>query len=79
MNRLGYDLLHNGHAVLSLEPFRINLLLHPDDANLYDSYGEALAANGRKAEAILAYKRSLELKPDNEKGRAALKALRASN
>lgn len=75
MNRLGYDLLHNGHAALALEAFRTNLVLHPDDANVYDSYGEALAANGRNAEAILAYKRSLELKPDNQKGTAALKAL----
>jgi CubicO group peptidase (beta-lactamase class C family) len=77
LNRLGYDLLHNGHAALALEPFRVNVLLNPDDANVYDSYGEALAANGRKAEAILAYKRSLELKPDNDKGKAALKALQA--
>ena len=75
LNRLGYDLLHNGHAALALEPFRLNVQLHPDDANVHDSYGEALAANGRTAEAILAYRRSLELKPDNAKGRAALKAL----
>ena len=75
MNRLGYDLLHNGHAGLALEAFRLNVALHPDDANVHDSYGEALAANGRRAEAITAYKRSLALKPDNEKGKAALKAL----
>ena len=75
LNRLGYDLLHNGKAALALEAFRTNLSLNPDDANAYDSYGEALAANGRKAEAILAYKRSLELKPENEKGKAALEAL----
>lgn len=77
LNRLGYDLLHNGHPTLALEAFRTNLLLHPDDGNLYDSYAEALVANGRNAEAILAYERSLELKPDNDKGRAALKALEA--
>ena len=75
INRLGYDLLHNGHGALAIEAFRTNVLLHPDDANVYVSYGEALAANGRKAEAVLAYKRSLELKSDNEKGKAALKAL----
>ena len=79
MNRLGYDLLRNGHPTLALEPFRINLLLHPNDANLYDSYGEALADNGRRDEAILAYRRSLELKPDNDKGRTALKALETGN
>jgi tetratricopeptide (TPR) repeat protein len=78
LNRLGYDLLHNGKASLALEVFRTNVQINPADANAYDSYGEALAANGRKAEAILAYKRSLELKPDNEKGRAALRALEGS-
>ena len=78
LNRLGYDLLHNGHAALALEPFRLNVTLNPADANVYDSFGEALAANGRKAEAIQAYKRSLELKPDNEKGKAALAALQGN-
>ena len=75
LNRLGYNLLHNGKTALAIEAFRTNVEFHPDDANAYDSLGEALAANGQKADAILAYRRSLELKPDNEKGKAALKAL----
>ena len=53
MNRLGYDLLRNGHQAAALEPFRINILLYPDDAAVYDSLAEALAANDRKPEAIL--------------------------
>ena len=79
MNRLGYDLLHNGHAALALEPFQLNLILNPGDANLYDSWGEALAASGRTGEAILAYRRSLELKPDNVRGREALERLEAQS
>ena len=78
MNRLGYDLLHNGHVALALEPFRLNLILNPADGNLYDSYAEALAANGRTDEAILAYRRSLELKPDNVRGKEALQRLEAA-
>jgi CubicO group peptidase (beta-lactamase class C family) len=78
LNRLGYDLLHNGHGGLAVEVFRLNLTLHPENANFYDSYAEALAATGRKAEAIIAYRRSLELNPDNEKGNAALKALESN-
>lgn len=77
LNRLGYDLLRNGYAELSLEPLRINLLLFPQDASVYDSYGEALAANLRRKEAIMAYRRSLELMPDNDKAKAALKTLEA--
>jgi CubicO group peptidase (beta-lactamase class C family) len=77
MNLLGYDLLHNGHAALALEPFRLNALLHPASANAYDSYGEALAANGRTADAVLAYRRALELEPGNAQRRAALERLQA--
>ena len=75
MNQLGYDLLRNGYQALALEAFRLNLVLNPDDANAYDSYGEALAVNGRREEAILAYRRALELNPANEFGRAALQKL----
>ncbi|HYJ81709.1 MAG TPA: serine hydrolase [Allosphingosinicella sp.] len=75
MNRLGYDLLHNGHSALALEPFGINVLLNPKEANFYDSLGEALAANGRNADAITAYRRSLELNPDNARGKEALRRL----
>jgi CubicO group peptidase (beta-lactamase class C family) len=76
MNILGYDLLQNGYAAEALEPFRINVLLHPNDANVYDSYGEALAANGRTADAIAMYERSLELDPKNEGAKRALERLR---
>lgn len=78
MNRLGYDLLHNGYQTLALEAFRLNVMLNPADANVYDSYGEALAASGRADEAILAYRRSLEIQPANESGRAALSRLEAA-
>ncbi|WP_073974036.1 serine hydrolase domain-containing protein [Erythrobacter donghaensis] len=75
MNQLGYDLLRNGYEALALDAFRLNLVLNPDDANAYDSYGEALAVNGRRGDAILAYRRALELEPDNKARRAALDRL----
>jgi CubicO group peptidase (beta-lactamase class C family) len=78
MNRLGYDLLRNGFEQLALEPFRINALLNPNDANAYDSLAEALAVNARTSEAIAAYRRSLELNPANERGKEALRRLEAS-
>ena len=75
LNQLGYDLLRNGHPALALEPFRLNLVLTPNDANAYDSYGEALAVNGRSEEAIAAYRRALEINPDNARGRQMLEQL----
>jgi tetratricopeptide (TPR) repeat protein len=77
MNVLGYDLLHNGYTAESLEPFRINVLLHPESANVYDSYAEALAANGRNEEAIAMYEKALQLDPAREPAKKALARLRA--
>jgi CubicO group peptidase (beta-lactamase class C family) len=75
MNILGYDLLHNGHAALALEPFRINLILHPDDANVYDSYGDALARNGDAAGALAMYRKAVALDPNNVESRRKLQEL----
>ena len=36
--------------------------------NVYDSYGEALLAQGAREEAIENYKKSIKLNPDNESG-----------
>lgn len=75
MNRLGYDLMRNGKHELAMYPFALNVVLEPANAGWYDSLGEGLAANGRIAEAIVAYRRSLELQPDNASGREALRRL----
>jgi len=37
--------------------------------NVYDSYGEELMKNGHKEEAIIMYRRVLELKPENTESR----------
>jgi tetratricopeptide (TPR) repeat protein len=78
LNWLGYDLLYadfKEHDLLALEVFKINSLLFPLSFNVYDSYGESLWRNGKNKEAILMYKKSIELNPDNEGGKAALKEL----
>ena len=40
--------------------------MYPNEYNTYDSYGECLLKTGKKEEAIAAYKKSLELNPDNK-------------
>ena len=72
MNALGYDLLRNGYPALALEPFRLNVIAYPNEAGVYDSYGEALAANGALRDAARAYRRSLALKPGDAHGVQAL-------
>jgi CubicO group peptidase (beta-lactamase class C family) len=75
LNRLGYAFMHNDYDTEALETFRINILLHPESSNVYDSYAEVLLKTGRKEEAILMYKKSLALNPNNEGGKQALKQL----
>lgn len=79
MNRLGYQLLYEasfeGHHQLALEVFKLNTLLFPTSYNVYDSYGEGLLESGNKTEAILMYKKSLELNPGNQEGKEALKRI----
>jgi CubicO group peptidase (beta-lactamase class C family) len=76
LNLLGYDLLFNGHEPLALVVFRINILRNPEDANLYDSYGEALEKTGRIEDAISMYARAVELNPAADESQAALLRLR---
>ena len=79
MNDLGLQLLYepsfNGHDELSLEVLKLNTLLFPNSFNTYDSYGEALAKTGKKDEAVIMYKKSLDLNPESEGGKKALKEL----
>lgn len=75
LNQLGYDLLFNGHEELSPEPFQLNVELHPDNGDYFDSLGEAFAALGRTDEAITAYSRALALDPNNLNAREVLTRL----
>lgn len=76
LDRLGYELLEAERPAEALAVFAVNVRLFPGSWNVYDSYGEALAKVGRRAEAIAMYQRSLELNPSSAGGRAALERLR---
>ncbi len=61
----------------SVAIFRFGTQLHPKDANLYDSLGEAQARAGQREAAIDNYRRSLALGPRNANAVERLKALGA--
>lgn len=65
LNSWGYGLLRGGREKESVEIFRLATHLHPADANLFDSFGEACEKTGAREEAIRNYRRSLELNPKN--------------
>lgn len=54
--------------------FKLNVEAFPNSSNVYDSLGEAYMAADDKALAIQNYGRSLQLNPDNQGAREALKA-----
>jgi tetratricopeptide (TPR) repeat protein len=69
---LGYKLMEKDEDDKALKLFKVSTELYPDAWNTHDSYGECLLKMGDKENAIKAYKKSLEIKPNNE---YAIKAL----
>lgn len=69
LNALGYRLLRQGRGDEALDVFRLNVSVHPEYANGWDSLGEALLGAGRRDEGLAAYRRAYELDP--RVGRAA--------
>ncbi|TPN84039.1 serine hydrolase [Aquimarina algicola] len=65
LNALGYDLLSSKKMNESIKIFKLAVSEFPDNANLYDSLGEAYYTNKQYDLALLNYKKSLTLNPKN--------------
>ncbi len=74
-NAMAYRLMGKGKIKEALEIFILNVELHPNSPNVYDSLGEAYMNSGDTKNAIKNYKKSLELNPDNDNAREMLKKL----
>jgi Flp pilus assembly protein TadD len=59
----------------AIRVFQLNVELHPQSWNVYDSLGEAFMKNGDKAAAIQNYTKSLDLNPKNANATEMLKKL----
>ena len=62
-NAYGYVQLAAKNNAEALNVFRLNTLIYPETAGVFDSLGEALAKTGDKVGAIAAYQKVLALKP----------------
>ncbi|MBS1532183.1 MAG: beta-lactamase family protein [Bacteroidetes bacterium] len=78
MNSLGYAMLNDSHASEALEVIRLNTILFPASWNTYDSYADMLAKAGKKEEAIMMYKKAVQMNPKDDDGKQALKQLTAN-
>ncbi|WP_282075535.1 alpha/beta fold hydrolase [Maribacter aquivivus] len=76
LNTLGYSFLQTQELDKALDVFKTTILLFPESANAYDSYGEALLMADKKTEAIIMYEKSIALNPDNEHGKEVLLKLK---
>ena len=72
LNNLGYELLNSKKQKEALQIFKLNTVLYPKGYNTFDSFGECLLILGKKEEGIKAYKKSLELNPQNENAKKVL-------
>jgi CubicO group peptidase (beta-lactamase class C family) len=66
LNRIGYDLLHVGKVNKAVEIFDFAIAEYPENANLYDSRGQVYFENENYEKALMNYKKSLELNPEND-------------
>ncbi len=78
MNRFGYTLLQGNRIADAVEVFKLNVEAYPNSANVHDSLGDALAAAGRKEEAIKSYERALAIEPNFPSSLESLRKLRGN-
>lgn len=63
LNNLGYQMMNLKLNDKAVEYFQLNVDRNPENANCYDSLGEALMATGENKKAIKSFKKSLSLNP----------------
>ena len=77
INSTGYQMLALKKRADAIRVFQLNVELHAESANAYDSLGEGYMANGEKELAIQNYEKSLELNATNNHAVEMLKKLKA--
>ncbi len=75
LNEMAYEFYENNKPNQAFEVLRAAIYLFPYSDNLFNSYGELLARSGKRAEAIIMYKKSITLNPQNENSILSLQQL----
>jgi tetratricopeptide (TPR) repeat protein len=75
LNRQGYDFIRNKDYDSALEIFKINTHLYPKSSNVFNSLGEAYFLKKDTTNAILNFKKSLNINPENRNSKRFLKRL----
>ncbi len=75
INSLGYSYLQSDDVDTAMKLFKLNTENRPNSGNAYDSYAEALLANGDTSASIENYITSVKTNPNNQNGIDILKSL----
>ena len=73
LNRLAYQYAEAGRGATGIAILQGAIALFPQDGNLYDSMGELYLMAGDKISSASAYKRAIELDPNNTNAKEMLK------
>ena len=76
INYLGYKYLRNNLISEAILLFKLNVEEHPESYNVYDSLGDGFMEAKNYELALINYKRSIELNPDNTHGKNKLNELK---
>jgi predicted alpha/beta superfamily hydrolase len=74
INSLGYYEMNNGHFTKAAALFKMNIDNYPKSNNVYDSYGDLMAAEKDTVNAIVNYKKALAIQ-ENKYTKQKLNAL----
>jgi tetratricopeptide (TPR) repeat protein len=66
LNAVGYELLNQTDKTAAINIFKLNVEYFPNSWNVYDSLGDGYVADGNYELAIINYKQSLKLNPNNQ-------------
>lgn len=75
LNSFGYNLVHLNKLDDALKILELNSKFYPKASNTFDSLGECLLLLNQKKKGINAYKKSLELNPNNKNAEKILNEL----
>jgi len=75
LNKIGYQELGEKNYKYAIDIFKINVALYPNSGNVYDSLGDAFRKRGDTTQAIINYKKSLELDSSNLRIKRKLNSL----
>ena len=78
LNNFGYKLLAENLIDMAIEIFKINVRLFPEEANSYDSLGEAYMVKGDTESSIKCYQKALDIDPTFQNAQKMLEKLKKS-